>query len=360
MDSITVMPPMSSTVRGEGQPILGLGSMAPAEELPRMGRTAYPRPQRVTAVAGRCAHTRGASMRWLVLVVMVTGCAEGVLPGPEMGVGEGGLPLPPVDGSAPISFDAGPQQDRGAPPPVQDMFVPPRPDMNPAPMLDQGVGVPGNCQNSDWTLNINGQDRAVRFEVPANPQENAPRVLLFHGNGDNPGNFCATTNLCRFLRDRGALVAVPAGRMRMIQVGDQQAELAWDAYNTEPANEDVSFVSAIINEANQRCGAGPLYVWGHSQGGYFAFLTAMINDVQGAVVASAADPMTGFPWEPVRPFAMALLIGTLDFNIEGARSTAQRLRDGGHPVELREIEGAMHGAYLTGHDAELADFIGLR
>jgi len=146
----------------------------------------------------------------------------------------------------------------------------------------------------------------------------------------------------------------------MIQVGDEQAELAWDAYNVEATNEDVSLVSAVINEANQRCGAGPVYIWGHSQGAYFGFLAAMINDVQGAVIGSASDPMTGFPWAPIRPFAIAILIGTLDFNIEGARSTAQRLMAAGHPVQLREIEGAEHGGYLTGHDAELADFIGLR
>jgi len=240
------------------------------------------------------------------------------------------------------------------------MFVPPMRDMNAPPMPDQGAGLPGNCQTADWTLNVNGQNRSVRFEVPANPRQNAPRVLVFHGNGDNPGNFCATTNLCRFLRDRGALVAVPAGRMRTIQVGDQQADLAWNAYDVEPRNEDVSLVSAIINETNQRCGAGPLFVWGHSQGGYFGFMAAMINDVQGAVIGAASDPMSGYPWAPTRAFAVAFLIGTLDFNIEGARSTAQRLMGAGHPVELREIEGAEHGGYLTGHDAELADFIGLR
>ena len=124
-------------------------------------------------------------MRWFCVVIMLAGCAQGVLPGPEMGVGEAGLGLPPVDGSPPVSFDAGPNLDRGASPPVQDMFVPPMRDMNAPPMPDQGAGLPGNCQTADWTLNVNGQDRAVRFEVPANPRPNAPRVIVFHGNGDN-------------------------------------------------------------------------------------------------------------------------------------------------------------------------------
>jgi len=301
-------------------------------------------------------------MRWLSLAVALAGCAEGVLPGPEMGVGQGteaGVFVPPVGG--PGALDAttsmSGRPDVGGAVPPRDMTSPP-PDMDPPPP-DQGLAAPATCASGAWTQTVAGQERSVRFEVPANPSQGAPRVLVFHGNGDTADNFCASTNLCRFLTDRGAVVATPNARHRPITVGDQTVELAWNAYDTTAANEDVALVSSVLAEIDRRCGAGPLYLWGHSQGGYFAFLVAMENDADGAVIGAAADPMPGWPWQPARTFPVAFLIGTLDFGIDNARATAQRLEGNGHPVRLMEIEGARHGGYLSGHDAELADFVGL-
>ncbi len=315
---------------------------------------------------------QAGSARWAWAALLLA-CGDGTLSTPEVVVLE--LPeagAPPDDAASP-GFDVGRLADMGWPVdgrvdptdgnvgPAPDAVGQPAPDAFVLPVLpDVGPPAPATCEAAVWTLPVAGQSRRVRFDVPAAPAQGAPRVLLLHGNGDTADNFCATTSLCRFLTGRGALVATPDGRHRVINVGGQQANLAWNAYDATAANEDVALVAAILAEASRRCGAGPLYVWGHSQGGYFGFLVAMVHDAHGAVVGSAADPMPGFRWQPARPFPVAFVIGTLDFGIDAARTTARRLESAGHPVRSIEVEGARHGGYLRGHDPELADFIGLR
>jgi alpha-beta hydrolase superfamily lysophospholipase len=317
---------------------------------------------------------------WIGLLLLVAGCGEAILSAPEVIVipNDGGAgPSQRLDASAgdqdagisvdPPTPDAAAQRlDRGV---MRDMDQPvdmrPPPDMAPRPdmaPMDQGPPAAATCEDSAWTLTIAGQQRRVRFEVPPNPSQGAPRVLLLHGNGGDENSMCGPNiQLCSFLNARGALVASPAGRDRNITAhGQQLGVLSWDAYDPSNDNEDVLLTTAIIAEIDRRCGPGPLYVWGHSQGGYFAYLVAMGYDVHGAVISAAADPMPGWPWQPARALPLALIIGTLDYGIDNARDTIRRLQASGHPTRLIEIDGAQHGPYLNGHNPEMSDFIGLR
>jgi pimeloyl-ACP methyl ester carboxylesterase len=319
--------------------------------------------------------TRESTLRYWIVTLALIGCVEGTLTAPGIiviDIPEAGFNPATDAGTDSQSFVPDQSSDSSRPTSdvpsnpgtdmmdmsTEDVRIPPSEDMANPPDPDQGPA-PATCEAGTWTLSALGQNRTVRFSVPAAPQQNAPRVLLLHGNGDTASNFCTSTNLCSFLAGRGALVATPNGRQRNLTVGGQQANLCWNAYDTSNSNEDVVLVDAIIAEIDRRCGAGPLYVWGHSQGGYFGYLVAMERDTHGAMIGAAADPMPGTPWRPTRTFPAAFLIGTLDYGIDGARASAQRLESSGHTVLKKEIEGARHGGYLMGHDSELANFLGL-
>jgi len=209
-------------------------------------------------------------------------------------------------------------------------------------------------------MSIRGSARQARVDVPADLRPGAPLALALHGNGDTSDNFCQSTQICQDWTARGALSIAPYGPVRVFQVLGRQVQGAWHAYSTDPDdNEDLAFVDALVEEARRRCGVGEIYVWGHSQGGYLAFLLAMVrgDDVSGAVISAASDPLPGFGWERTPPRPFYVLIGDRDPALNAARTTARWLEDSGHRVLLRELPGVGHGGHPRGYNQEILEFL---
>jgi pimeloyl-ACP methyl ester carboxylesterase len=249
------------------------------------------------------------------------------------------------------------RDDAGADEPSPDAA---RPPPTAPPTAAPTTPPPAACEGGRWTQTIHGHERRSRVDVPAGYGAGGPLVLALHGNGDDAANFCATSGVCAFAAAQGAMVLAPDGRERVIEAFGQQIPGSWDAYDTDPAaNEDLALLDALVAEADARCAPGVVYVWGHSQGGYFGFAYAMqrADRVAGAAISAAADPMPGFGWQPARRIPFYFLIGDADFGIDNARQTASRLEGAGHPVHLEVLPGVGHGGYQDGREAEIWAFL---
>ncbi|MCK6572648.1 dienelactone hydrolase family protein [Myxococcota bacterium] len=290
---------------------------------------------------------------------LVSGPSDAARPGGGFWPSAGGSPGPddPDDPDEPANPD---DPDATSAPPTTPPTSPPTTPPTSPPTSPPTAPAPADCSGGRWTLEANGQRRSARVDVPGGYGAGGPLVLALHGNGDTADNFCATSGVCAFAAARGALVITPDGRERVISAFGQQIPGSWDAYNPDPGgNEDLALADALIAEADTRCAPGPVYVWGHSQGGYFGFALAMrrAERVAGAVVSAAADPTPGLQWQPARRIPFYFLIGDADFGIDNARQTAAALESAGHPVHLEVLPGVGHGGYQDGREAEIWAFV---
>ena len=266
---------------------------------------------------------------------------------------------PPEDASPPEDADGGPPPPADVGPEPRDASRPSL-DAGPAP-VDAGSPPPIlDCAPGRWVLSPAGSPRQVRVEVPANLVPGAPLFIALHGNGDTEDNFCLTTGICADVTRRGAIAMAPYGPVRLFRIQGQQVQGAWHAYSTDPnESEDLALLDSLVQEARRRCAVGDIYVWGHSQGGYMAFLYAMArgDDVKGAVISAASDPLLGTRWPPtpIRPFFF--LIGNLDPGLNAARASAAQLEAAGHRVSLRVLNGVGHGGHPRGYNDEILEFM---
>ena len=275
---------------------------------------------------------------------------------PERALSDIGGAMPQLESDAQVDPVA---SDRGLPSPVDDSAASPisrEPDAEAPSPRD----VPTHqCMSGRWALDINGRQRDVRIDVPQD-WNGGPLLIALHGNGDTSDNFCRSSGVCTDGVARGALVATPDGPVREITVYNQRLRVAWNAYEPNAnQNEDVAFLDAIANEATTRCNTQGTYVWGHSQGGYLAYLYAQVrgDSVWGAVISAAANPTPGRPWAatPSRPFY--LLMGDQDPALPNARQSATELQQSGHRVNLNVLPGVGHGGHPRGYNDVILDFI---
>ena len=303
-----------------------------------------------------------------VALLALMGCLEGEMNRPAIVFFSPDAAAPPMDGaSMPVAtaVDGGmtaPVGDDAANPataPADASMTPSDPQDSDGSMEVPRDVPPGDCRGGRWTLDINGSQRAVKVDIPQN-WSGGPLLLVLHGNGDSADNFCRSTGICADGVARGALVATPDGPVREIQVYNQRLRVAWNAYQPDAnQNEDLALLDAIANEARTQCGTRGSYVWGHSQGGYLAYLYAQVRgeNVWGAVISAAANPTPGRPWAATPPRPFYLLIGDQDPALPNARQSAAELQQSGHRVNLNVLPGVGHGGHPRGYNAAIMDFI---
>ncbi|MBU1897829.1 dienelactone hydrolase family protein, partial [Myxococcota bacterium] len=269
---------------------------------------------------------------------------------------------PPRDAFEPPIEDAFEPPPRDAAPPPVDVWTPP-------PRLDAAPPPAEGCLSGTWSVSALGQARSAVVRAPPGVGQGAPLIIALHGNGDTAENFCLTSEICAFGVAQGAVVVVPQGRMRdvLVEIAEETQTVRgvhWDAYNSTPqSNEDLALLDALIAEADARCQSGRITLWGHSQGGFCAYLLSRIrNDIiDGALICAAAESI-GLQFAHERPTPYFFLIGEQDWSWSGGQVTAtiQALERAGHPTALITLPGVGHGGYLRGYNDQIWAFLNAR
>ncbi len=156
---------------------------------------------------------------------------------------------------------------------------------------------------SSTRLNVAGLDRQVELYVPKNLRPKLPLLITFHGSSglgidwiDAPVD-SDPQGLEDMAETKGFIIASPLARTWGEGQGDWDNHSGNDRYwetfpNVDPnKNPDLLLVKAIIQEAQKSydIDAARIYVMGHSNGGYFATLTAMALRDQIAAFAESAS-----------------------------------------------------------------------
>ena len=200
--------------------------------------------------------------------------------------GDHGQDRPWADGPA----GDGPAGDRGSSPDTSFL-----PDL--LPKVPYTGRFPVSTGEFTATLTVGGQARKVLLYRPSGAKPNAPLMLAFHGtHGTGRDMIKPSSVAARELADQQGLV-VAAPQARKMSKGDWDNHGSGDVYwethpSTDPAkNPDLLLVQAIIAEARRAYRIDPrrVYALGHSNGGFFAILTAvsMPNRIAGFVSNSA-------------------------------------------------------------------------
>lgn len=231
------------------------------------------------------------------------------------------------------TMDAGPARDVVT---VTPDVAPPR---DTGPVAD--VPVTGTLPPGASMVTLGG--RTVLRYVPTSWHTGSPAMVALHGNGDTAANFFATAGLQAFADRQGVAIALPQAIS-----GSGPMGVDWDAY-TRPAgaNGDLTLVQrAREHLASQGADPHRIYLLGYSQGGYLAFHAAMALSTQFAAVnvSAAADPLPGLGLAAMaaRQIPMDLALGTADYGIANARSTAADLRARSWDLQYTELPGVGH------------------
>ena len=220
------------------------------------------------------------------------------------------------------------------------------------PASDSG-GVPSSLTpgTSMISMMVAGQNRSAVLYVPQSASNASPLVLAMHGNGDTDTNFLATSGL-QPLADKDAFVIVaPQGITRDVMVmGQTVPQVDWDAYNTSN-NIDTAFVDALRTklQATNQVSTKKTFIFGYSQGGYFAFLYGLSEaaNLSCTAVLAASSPFGGGSNDSLitgasRKIPVVLQIGTLDSAYSAAMTTDTSLKAATFPVQFNAIAGAGH------------------
>jgi len=312
--------------------------------------------------------SREAAVALAALLALALGCTPGSLPADGAEAHDSGAIDRPVGHDA-ARQDAARQdvQSSADHPAGLDQLT----GSDQATATDRATGVDhltsGTLSPGVTTLNMNvaGQARSVRLEVPAEVSA-GPRPLLIalHGNGDSAANFVATVGLSAACASRGVVLAAPEGiSQSFTYMGQPLNDIDWDAYRGEAeGNIDLPLLDALRQDlvATGSIDAAQIYLFGYSQGGYLAFRGAMDDAdlLAAAAVVAACNPLPGSSLisNAARTIPVALTIGEGDWAISGARQTRDELQAAGHEVRYEEIAGAGHVPF-PGDAATLLDWL---
>ncbi|MDP9141682.1 MAG: dienelactone hydrolase family protein [Pseudomonadota bacterium] len=140
-----------------------------------------------------------------------------------------------------------------------------------------------NTRISYQAFEFGGITRNIAIIAPANPQRNAPAVVVLHFNLGTGPSMSNLTEVGRLARDYGAYVILP-----------EAADQTWaHVPGGTDTTDDVGFLSALITDYVGRYSidAKRVYMTGYSQGGNMSLRFACEHPEQVAAIAPVAATM---------------------------------------------------------------------
>lgn len=160
-----------------------------------------------------------------------------------------------------------------------------------------------------------------------------PVVLLLHGSGRNGA---AMLDMWQAIGAHDAILVAP----------DALDPRAWSPVADSPA-----FLAAVLQEVAKTHPSGPVYLYGHSAGGYYAlYLAACLPGPWLAVAVHAGSLRDCAPDRRGTKIPALLQIGDQDtlVALPDVRQSAVRLGQLGHDVTLEVIPNHDHWFYAIG------------
>lgn len=183
--------------------------------------------------------------------------------------------------------------------------------------------------------------RLVDVRTPRDPEA---AVLVLHGGADRPdmpGVSPTQLSVLRMIPTATAVARAGAGRLAVLRLLNTRR--GWDTHHTP-----VDDVRWALGQLQERYGALPVGLVGHSLGGRAALLAGALEPVRSVVALNPwVYPDDGVPLPGRR---VLVVHGTADriAGIGRAERVVERLRRGGTDIELVRVEGGKH-AMLRHH-----------
>ncbi len=212
------------------------------------------------------------------------------------------------------------------------------------------VGV--DAADADEPPRTIGGERPTTVRVPTDydPEVETPLVILLHGYGASGAIQDAYFGATRTAREEGFLLLRPDGLTNA--AGSQYwnaTDACCDFAGTMP--DDVGYLRGLIAEMKEHYNVGPVYLIGHSNGGFMSYRMACdaADDITAIVSIAGSTWQDAANCTPSRPVSILQIHGTLDATIayRGSTTGGQRYPSAETSVE-RFAERA--GCTLAGFD----------
>lgn len=171
-------------------------------------------------------------------------------------------------------------------------------------------------------------------------------VLVLHGGADRPdmpGVSPTQLSVLRMIPTARAVASAGRGRLAVLRLLNTRR--GWDTHHTP-----VDDVRWALTQVQERYGARPVGLVGHSLGGRAALLAGGLDPVRSVVALNPwVYPDDGVPLPGRR---VLVVHGTADriAGIGRAERVVERLRRGGTDIELVRVEGGKHAMLKHGRD----------
>lgn len=185
--------------------------------------------------------------------------------------------------------------------------------------------------------------RLIDVRTPRDPEA---AVLVLHGGADRPdmpGVSPTQLSVLRMIPTARAVASAGRGRLAVLRLLNTRR--GWDTHHTP-----VDDVRWALGQLQERYGALPVGLVGHSLGGRAALLAGSLDPVRSVVALNPwVYPDDGVPLPGRR---VLVVHGTADriAQLGRAERVVERLRRGGTDIELVRVEGGKH-AMLRHHRA---------
>jgi poly(3-hydroxybutyrate) depolymerase len=193
-------------------------------------------------------------------------------------------------------------------------------------------------------IRVGELDREYRLVIPecTRGKKDLPVLFALHGALGTTDEMAADTGLDQLAAKHGFLLVYLQGRN------------GWPAVSAEGGEaitRDLDFFDALCDTMVARYAADParIYVVGVSQGGAMCnWLVAMRSQRIAAAVCNCGwmpKPFDEKPLHTPHKTPMLFLVGSLDTRVppDAVQQARDIFAEGGHPVELRILEGVGHG-----------------
>lgn len=202
--------------------------------------------------------------------------------------------------------------------------------------LALAVWASGMAKPQKQTISYDGKTRIYYIYTPDNVTSPAPLILLLHGSGrDGMSQIDAWKGLAE---EKKAILVAP----------NSFNSLEWSF-----AADGPEFFHSIVEDVKtaHAVDGRRMYLFGHSAGAIFALYLAIMESEYFAATAVHAGALTGnsdlYMNHAPRKIPVAIWVGAKDqfFSLETVRSTRDKFKEHGFPVQLTEMPGHDHDYY---------------
>lgn len=194
----------------------------------------------------------------------------------------------------------------------------------------------GMTKAQKQTISFDGKTRIYYVYAPDKVTSPAPLILLLHGSGRDG---MSQIDAWKALAEEKKVILV--------------APNSFDSQEWSFAADGPEFFHGVIEavKAAYPVDGRRLYLFGHSAGAIFALYLAIMESEYFAAAAIHAGALTGdadvYMNHAPRKIPVAIWVGNKDqfFHLEDVRSTRDKFKEHGFPVQLTEMPGHDHDYY---------------